>query len=314
MKRAIDSAASTVSRKAFAREIRRARVAALLPEIDGDADALVAVVLDGFDLAAAHRHGLAVAFGDVGLAGTGVATAGIGENFGGDIAQLLLGKTESLVGHMESVRVGGSYNLIVFRRPSPYSEPMHPARHPEPDDIRRRPRRPPPSKSQKKRDSQALQDLGGELIALSAAQLARIEMPDALRIAVRDAQRITSNGAKRRQMQYIGRLMRDADAGPIQAALDAIKGVSAAAKAREQRLERLRARLIENEQGLADITIAFPSADLQQLRQLRRNALKEQGLGKPPRAFREIFRVLRELDAAAAATPTDNPDKLDDDE
>ena len=177
---------------------------------------------------------------------------------------------------------------------------MHPARHPEPDDLETDDLDTPPSKSQKKRDSQALQDLGGELIALSTAQLARIEMPDALRVAVRDAQRITSNGAKRRQMQYIGRLMRDADAGPIQAALDAIKGVSAAAKAREQRLERLRARLIENEQGLADITIAFPSADLQQLRQLRRNALKEQELGKPPRAFREIFRVLRELDDAAA--------------
>lgn len=184
---------------------------------------------------------------------------------------------------------------------------MHPARHTEADDR-------PPSKSQKKRDSQALQDLGGELIALSAAQLARIDMPDALRVAVRDAQRINSNGAKRRQMQYIGRLMRDADPAPIRAALDAIKGVSAVAKAREQRLERLRARLMENEQALADITITFPAADLQQFRQLRRNALKEQELGKPPRAFREIFRVLRELDNDAADTPSDNPESLDDDE
>lgn len=170
----------------------------------------------------------------------------------------------------------------------------------------------PPSKSQKKRDSLALQDLGGELVALSSAQLARVDMPDSLRLAVREAQRINSNGAKRRQMQYIGRLMREADPAPIQAALDAIKGVSAAAKAREQRLERLRARLIENEQGLADIAIAFASADLQQLRQLRRNALKEQELGKPPRAFREIFRVLRELDNAAAQTPADNPEAHDD--
>lgn len=170
----------------------------------------------------------------------------------------------------------------------------------------------PPSKSQKKRDSLALQDLGGELVALSSAQLARVDMPDALRLAVREAQRINSKGAKRRQMQYIGRLMREADPAPIQAALDAIKGVSAAAKAREQRLERLRARLIENEQGLADIAIAFASADLQQLRQLRRNALKEQELGKPPRAFREIFRVLRELDNAAAQTPADNPEAHDD--
>lgn len=189
---------------------------------------------------------------------------------------------------------------------------MHAARHTDPAAVEAAVDDRPPSKSQKKRDSLALQDLGGELVALSSAQLARVDMPDSLRLAVREAQRINSNGAKRRQMQYIGRLMREADPAPIQAALDAIKGVSAAAKAREQRLERLRARLIANEQGLADIAIAFASADLQQLRQLRRNALKEQELGKPPRAFREIFRVLRELDNAAARTPADNPEAHDD--
>ena len=189
---------------------------------------------------------------------------------------------------------------------------MHPARSTESDGIDDLDAR--SSKSQKKRDSQALQDLGGELVTLSSAQLARIEMPEPLRLALRDAQRITSNGAKRRQMQYIGRLMRDADAGPIQSALDAIKGVSAAAKAREQRLERLRAKLMASEQAVADITIAFPSADLQQLRQLRRNALKEQDLGKPPRAFREIFRLLRELDDRAAGSPNDQPEARDDDQ
>jgi ribosome-associated protein len=191
---------------------------------------------------------------------------------------------------------------------------MHAARHTDSAAVEAAVDDRPPSKSQKKRDSLALQDLGGELVALSSAQLARVDMPDALRLAVREAQRINSNGAKRRQIQYIGRLMREADPTPIQAALDAIKGVSAAAKAREQRLERLRARLIENEQGLADIAIAFASADLQQLRQLRRNALKEQELGKPPRAFREIFRVLRELDNAAAQAPADNPEAHDDDQ
>lgn len=191
---------------------------------------------------------------------------------------------------------------------------MHSARHAASAAIEVEVDDRPPSKSQKKRDSLALQDLGGELVALSSVQLARVAMPEALRLAVREAHRINSNGARRRQMQYIGRLMREADPAPIQAALDAIKGVSAAAKAREQRLERLRARLMENEQGLADIAIAFASADLQQLRQLRRNALKEQELGKPPRAFREIFRVLRELDNAAAQRPADNPETLDDEQ
>lgn len=189
---------------------------------------------------------------------------------------------------------------------------MSSTHHPETDDADQLDIDTRPSKSQKKRESHALQDLGGQLVGLSAAQLARIEMSDSLRSAIREAQRITSNGAKRRQMQYIGRLMRDADVEPIQAALDAIRGVSAQAKAREHRLERLRARMLEHEQGIDDIARAYPAADLQQLRQLRRNALKEQELGKPPRAFREIFRVLRELDNAAARTPADNPEVHDD--
>jgi ribosome-associated protein len=153
----------------------------------------------------------------------------------------------------------------------------------------------PPSKSQKKRESTALQDLGAELVGLSRDQLRKIALPEKLAEAVREAQRITSHGAIRRQMQYIGKLMRDVDPAPIQAALDEIKGISAAANARQHALERLRTRLLEDEQVLGEIAAAHPQADITQLRQLRRNALKEQELGKPPRAFREIFRVLREL-------------------
>ncbi|HEX8964754.1 MAG TPA: ribosome biogenesis factor YjgA [Rhodocyclaceae bacterium] len=153
-----------------------------------------------------------------------------------------------------------------------------------------------PSKSQKKREMTALQELGAELVALGRDQLARIELPEDLRGAVRDAQRFTQHEAHRRQLQYIGRLMRDLDPAPIRAALDEIKGVSAAATARLHNLERLRARLMEDESALGDIARAHPGADLQHLRQLRRNALKEQEQAKPPRAYRELFRVLRELE------------------
>lgn len=154
----------------------------------------------------------------------------------------------------------------------------------------------PPSKSQRKREMHALQDLGEQLVALSAERLARIPMPDALREAVREAQRLKSHEARRRQMQYIGRLMRSADPAPIQAALDALAGASRAETARQHRLERLRSRLLEDEAALGEIAAAHPGADLQRLRQLRRSALKEQELGKPPRSFREIFQVLRELE------------------
>lgn len=152
-----------------------------------------------------------------------------------------------------------------------------------------------PSKSARKRAMTELQDLGKELVALSVDQIKKIDMPDDLRTAVRDAQRITQHEAHRRQLQYIGKLMRSIDPEPLQAALDEINGVSAAATARMHALERLRTRFLEDEKVIGEIAAAHPDADLQHLRQLRRNALKEQQLGKPPRAFRELFRVLRDL-------------------
>ena len=110
-----------------------------------------------------------------------------------------------------------------------------------------------PSKSQRKRDMQALQDMGAELVELSPERLARIDMPDALRGAIREAQRLTRHEARRRQLQYIGRLMRDADPAPIREALDAVKGVSAIENARQHRLEKLRERLLEDEAVLTEI-------------------------------------------------------------
>lgn len=143
-----------------------------------------------------------------------------------------------------------------------------------------------------------LQALGEELVALSSDQLKKIDLPEDLRDAVRDAQRFTQHEARRRQLQYIGKLMRSLDAAPIREALDDIKGLSAAANARMHALERLRERFLEDEAVIGEIAAAHPGADLQQLRQLRRNALKEQQLGKPPRAFRELFRTLRDLQGA----------------
>ena len=152
-----------------------------------------------------------------------------------------------------------------------------------------------PSKTAVKRAMTELQDLGTELVALSVDQLKKIDLPGDLRDAVRAAQRITQHEAHRRQLQYIGKLMRSLDAEPIRAAIDDIKGISAAANARMHALERLRTRFLEDEKVIGEIAAAHPDADLQHLRQLRRNTLKEQELGKPPRAFRELFRVLREL-------------------
>ena len=152
-----------------------------------------------------------------------------------------------------------------------------------------------PSKSQLKRDMDALQALGARLIELGKERLAKIDMPDELRSAVAEAQRITKHEARRRQLQYIGRLMRNVDPAPIQAAIDEVDGISAAANARQHALERLRTRILEDESALNELADAAATIDFQRLRQLRRNALKERAEGKPPRAYRELFRVLRDI-------------------
>jgi ribosome-associated protein len=161
-----------------------------------------------------------------------------------------------------------------------------------------------PSKSQLKREMTALQDLGSELVTLSKERLAKIDMPERLRDALLDAQRFTKHEARRRQMQYIGKIMRDIDAAPLQAAMDEINGISEAANIRQHRLERLRTRVMEDEAVFSEVARDYPEADIQHLRQLRRNALREAQQGKPPRAYRELFRELRELESVSAPDDT----------
>ncbi len=124
--------------------------------------------------------------------------------------------------------------------------------------------------------------------------------------------------ARRRQLQYIGKLMRNVDPAPIQAQLDVFNGNSAAEVARQHRLERLRADYLEDEKVLTTIADTWPGADLQHLRNLRRNALKEREQGKPPKAFRELFRVLRDLEAQASGSEApdeaSDPDREEDEE
>lgn len=167
-----------------------------------------------------------------------------------------------------------------------------------------------PSKSAKKREMHALQALGEELVTLSSDRLLRIELPDELRSAIMAYQRFPKHEAKRRQMQYIGRLMRSVDPEPIRAVLDALSGASKAEAARLKRLEKLRDDFLADEQQAGKIVAAWPGADLQHLRTLRRNALTERDQNKPPRAYRELFRVLRELEQSHAAAEISNPEDL----
>ena len=156
-----------------------------------------------------------------------------------------------------------------------------------------------PSKTSQKKVMHALQELGEELVALSAERLRKVPLPEGLYDAVRQAQGMGRNEARRRQLQFIGKLMRTVDPEPIRAQLDIFNGLAASETARMHRLERLRTDLLEDEKHLTRIVDTWPHVDIQHLRTLRRNALKEQAQGKPPKAFREIFQILRTLDEDA---------------
>lgn len=148
-----------------------------------------------------------------------------------------------------------------------------------------------PSKSQRKRDMTALQDLGKILVELSAPELAQIPLPELLADAVQAARSIKDHEGKRRQMQYIGRIMRDVDPLPIQAAIDKIQHKNSQLKAHFHLVERWRDRLIaEGDPQLEEFHKQFSNADRQHLRQLTRNAQQ-----KKSGADTELFRYLRQI-------------------
>lgn len=153
----------------------------------------------------------------------------------------------------------------------------------------------PPSKTKIKKQMHDLQDLGEELVGLSKEHLAEIDIPDNLRDAVREVKKIKSFGAIKRQMQYIGKLMRDIDPAPIQAKLSEWNGTSRQHIAWLHQVERWRDRLLEQPDSLTELLAAYPGADVQQLRTLIRNAIKEKELNKPPKNYREIFQILRDI-------------------
>ncbi|MCK6263082.1 ribosome-associated protein [Vibrio sp. ZSDE26] len=151
------------------------------------------------------------------------------------------------------------------------------------------------SKTEMKHDMDILQKLGEELVALTPAMLKKIPMSEDLADAIKDAQRF-KNEAKRRQLQYIGKMMRTIDTEPLQAGLDKIRNKHSQATVEFHKLEKLRDRVVEEgDSAIADVMDLYPNTDRQRLRQLARQAAKEKKAGKPAKAFREVFQVLREL-------------------
>jgi len=149
------------------------------------------------------------------------------------------------------------------------------------------------SRTQKKKEDRRLQQLGESLAALSPDQLDRIEMPETLREAVRFARGIKSRGARRRQFQYIGVLMRGIDASSIREGLVSIARGSMEKALEFKRIEDWRDRLAAGEMDLVEeILMKCPALERQRLTQLARNARKETTDGKGVRSRRMLFRYL----------------------
>lgn len=151
------------------------------------------------------------------------------------------------------------------------------------------------SKSQRKRDAQAAQDLGRQLLDLPESAWKDLALPDMLVAALTEAKRIHAHGALKRQMQYIGKLMRDVDPEPVEAWLRDLEFSRNRDAERHHELEVLRERLLEEgEAGVETLRHDHPDFDEKKVRQLIRQAQTERERGLSPKAARLLFRYLRD--------------------
>ena len=151
------------------------------------------------------------------------------------------------------------------------------------------------SKSEIKRDAEDLKQLGEKLVNLTKANLTKVPLDDSLKDAIELAQRLQKE-ARRRQLQYIGKLLRSIDAEPIREALEKIENKHNQQQAMLHKLEILRDKLVaKGDVALTDLLNEHPSADRQQLRNLIRAAQKEKEQNKPSKAYREIYQILKTL-------------------
>ncbi|MFC3109661.1 ribosome biogenesis factor YjgA [Undibacterium arcticum] len=172
-----------------------------------------------------------------------------------------------------------------------------------------------PSKSQLKREMTALQKLGAELIAEPRERVKRVPMPEDVRDAILECQQIKDHEGRRRQLQYVGKKMRSLDPeelAAIQRTIDSWKGQSKAETATMHAMERRREKLLTDDTVLTELLAEHPQLDAQHLRTLIRNARKEQAEHKPPKAYREIFQILKQLQGKSAVDSDTDTDAMDD--
>jgi len=160
-----------------------------------------------------------------------------------------------------------------------------------------------PSKSELKRQMNELQKLGEQLVAEPRDRVKRVPMPEDVKEAILMCQTITNHEGRRRQLQFVGKKMRtlsEEEVEVIQRTIDSWKGASKAETAALHALERRRDKLLADDKALAELVADHPEVDVQHLRTLIRNARKEQAENKPPKAYREIFQILKDLGKSPA--------------
>jgi ribosome-associated protein len=161
------------------------------------------------------------------------------------------------------------------------------------------------SKSQRRREALEIKSLASQLISLSPSRLADVPLDEQLRDEIDRARSIRSNVARKRQLQYVAKLLRREDLDPVLDALDAFENEARQLTARQHRVESWRDALIDTgDAAVGALLESRRDADGQAIRQLVRNARREAAKNKPPSAARSLFRVLRELDEAQPLPPS----------
>lgn len=172
-----------------------------------------------------------------------------------------------------------------------------------------------PSKSELKRQSNELQKLGEQLVDAPRDRVKRVPMPEDVRDVILETQTITNHEGRRRALQFVGKKMRTLDeeeVAIIQRTIDSWKGASKAETAALHALERRREKLLADDKALTALLEENPELDVQHLRTLIRNARKEVAENKPPKAYREIFQILKDLGKKKKAAAEDDAEEADD--
>ena len=164
------------------------------------------------------------------------------------------------------------------------------------------------SKSQVKRECDALRKLGEDLLNLQQSELDKIQLPEALANAINEGRKLSARGALKRQRQYIGKLMRNVDSESIERQLAVIKHQHDSSAVRFKQTEQWRDRLVSGDnRAVTELIEMYPDIDRQYINQLVRASKREQEAGKPPAAARKLFKYLHSLSDQLALAAVKNP-------